>query len=134
MKKGLVIIGVVAVSSIVLISAGPQTKKTWEIPDKYKTMKNPVKVSESGMDDAKDLWNKQCKSCHGSNGAGDGIKAKNLKKSCGNFTTTEFASLSDGSIMYLSFINKNEDHDFDKKIPDDVDRWNLVNYIRTLKK
>lgn len=95
-------------------------------------MKNPIKVSSIGIDDAKGLWNKECKSCHGSLGKGDGVKAKKIGKSCGDLSSTEFQSqLTDGGIYYLSFVNKISEHHFEKKLPDDMDRWNIVHYIRT---
>lgn len=135
MKKTLYVIGCLAALNVVLISAGELAAKKWDIPAEYASKKNPVKSSADGLDDAKTIWNKECKVCHGATGAGDGVKAKNLAASCGNLTTSEFHSnLSDGGIFYLSFIKTNPDHTFDKKIPDETDRWNLVNYIRTLKK
>jgi mono/diheme cytochrome c family protein len=135
MKRYGITLLILAISSIILLSATNQDKKTRIIPQEYKTMKNPVRPSELGLEDAKDLWNTQCKSCHGNSGLGDGIKAKNLGKPCGNLSTQDFQSqLTEGGIYYLTFIAKNEDHKFDKKITDETDRWNIVNFIRTLKK
>lgn len=135
MKKSLYAIGCLAALNVLLISAGEQVLKKWDIPAEYATKKNPVKPSDDGLEDAKAIWNKECKVCHGAGGAGDGVKAKNLEKECGNLTTKEFqASLSDGGILYLSFVKNIPDHTFAKKIPDETDRWNLVNYIRTMKK
>lgn len=135
MKKTLYVIGCFALLTTVLISAGEQKAFTWDIPAEYASKKNPVKTSDDGLEDAKAIWNKECKICHGASGAGDGVKAKKLATLCGNLTTSEFHSqLSDGGIFYLAFIENNPDHAFHKKISDDIDRWNIVNYIRTLKK
>ena len=135
MKKFLLAVFALISLNVVLISAGLQAGKTWDIPETYKTKKNPVKVSDDGLADGKELWNKECKICHGARGAGDGVKAKNLSDPCGDFTSKEFQSqLSDGGIFYLSFVKKISDHNFEKKIPDETDRWNIVNYIRTFKK
>ena len=135
MKKILFSVGSLAVLNLLLVSAGLQVAKKWDVPGEYSTKKNPVKTSADGLDDGKELWNKECKICHGASGAGDGVKAKNLATPCGDLTTNEFQSnVSDGGIFYLSFVKKISDHSFDKKIPDETDRWNIVNYIRTFKK
>ena len=135
MKKTLYVIGCLVVINLVLISAGEQVAKKWDIPAEHASKKNPVKSTDEGLDDAKAIWNKECKVCLGAGGAGDGVKAKNLATACGNLTTTEFqSSVSDGGIFYLSFVKSIPDHTYEKKIPDATDRWNLVNYIRTMKK
>jgi len=121
--------------NFVLISAGVEAGKKWTIPAEFVSKKNIVAVSDDGLDDGKELWNKECKICHGSKGAGDGVKAKNLATACGDLTTSEFhAALTDGGIYYLTFVKEISDHTYAKKISDETDRWNLVHYIRTLKK
>ena len=67
-----------------------QTAGEWTIPANYKSMKNPVAVGKESVADGKDLFNKHCKSCHGSAGLGDGPKAASLDVSCGDFTIKKF--------------------------------------------
>ena len=111
-----------------------QDKKPWDIPAKYKAMKNPHAGDKALVTPGKMLWAKHCKSCHGSKGLGDGPKAKQLKTDAGDFSSEAFQAYSDGEIYYMSFIGRDEMPNFEKKIPDMEDRWAVVNFIRTLGK
>lgn len=135
MKKILLSILALVSLNVILVSAVMQSGKKGAIPEKYRTMKNPVNASGEALDEGRDLWNKYCKVCHGNSGAGDGVKAKKLERSCGDLSSTSFQSqTTDGEIYYLSFINEVEEHNFDTKIPEETDRWCIVNYLRTFKK
>lgn len=109
--------------------------KPWPVPDKDKTMKAPVKLSDPGVvNTGKALWGKHCKVCHGNQGMGDGPRAASLKDFPGNFSSPAFQANTDGEIFYR--INKGRDEmpGYEKSIPGVNDRWTLVAYIRTLKK
>jgi len=101
----------------------------WQIPAKYKTMKGKGDVATG-----KELYAKHCKSCHGAKGLGDGPKAAGLKTSTGDFSIKEFQAFTDGEIYYMSIVGRDEMPNYEKKIPDEADRWSIVAYIRTLKK
>jgi len=133
--SGLMVLGL----SIILMafSSGPvfQATKEWKIPSKYVKMKNPSTPNAADARVGKTLYAKHCKSCHGTKGAGDGTKAKELKtKVIGNFTKGFGKQASDGEIYYKSFFGRDEMPSFEKKIKDNEDRWILVNYIKGLKK
>jgi len=49
-------------------------------------------------------------------------------------TLGSFQSQSDGSLFYKTSEGRDDMPSFKKKIPDQDDIWNLVNYVRTLKK
>lgn len=106
--------------------------KAWDVPAKYKSMKNPIPGKD--VEVGKGLWAKHCKSCHGAAGLGDGPKSKMLKTNCGDFSTAKFQGQSDGIIYYQSFVGRDEMPNFEKKITVEDDRWALINFIRTLKK
>lgn len=112
----------------------PQEQKKaepWEIPSKYEKMENPYADDASLERVGKMLWSKHCKSCHGNVGMGDGPKAKQLETHPGDFSTKEFQSQADGAIYYKSFIGRGEMPNFESKIPEEEDRWALVNFMRT---
>lgn len=115
----------------------PQEQKKpepWDIPSKYEKMENPY-VGDKSLDRVgKILYSKHCKSCHGNRGECDGPKAKQLETWCGDFTSEEFQSHSDGVLYYMSIIGRDEMPNFEKKIPEEEDRWAVVNYLRSLKK
>lgn len=108
--------------------------KPWEIPGKYKSMKNPHAGDKSLNNVGKMLYSKHCKSCHGSKGLGDGPKAKQLKTSCGDFSSEEFQGRADGVLYYQSFVGRDEMPNFEKKIVDEEDRWAVINFMRTMGK
>ena len=119
---------VVFILTIVSFSA-PQEE--WEVPAKYKSMKNEF-AGEDEDDIGKDLYNKHCKSCHGKEGYGDGTKANELETEMRDITVEEVQKQNDGVIYYKSFIGRDEMPNFEKKISDDEDRWMVVNYMRSL--
>ncbi|MBK9982303.1 MAG: cytochrome c [Saprospiraceae bacterium] len=107
----------------------PQQNAPWPVPDKYKTMKNPVKFDKTA---ATALYNTHCKSCHGKEGLGDGTKAAQLKTKCGDFSSADFQKQSDGAIFYKTLEGRDDMPSFKKKLPDQEDIWQLVHYMRTL--
>ncbi|MEI6750097.1 MAG: c-type cytochrome [Bacteroidales bacterium] len=107
----------------------------WETPAKFKTMKNPVKATDAEASaTGKTLYAKHCKSCHGAQGLGDGPKGSTLKTLTGDFSSKDFQAFSDGELFYKITAGRDEMPAYDKKVPDEADRWALVNFLRTLKK
>ena len=113
---------------------GFQPKKPWVVPDKYVKMKNPEAASAESLKTGKDLWTRNCQSCHGKTGQGDGTKAAQLKTEPGNFSAAEEQSQTDGSLFYKISEGRGDMPAFKKKIPEQEDLWSMVNYIRTFKK
>jgi mono/diheme cytochrome c family protein len=105
----------------------------WDIPSKYKSMKNPSDTSDKEcMDVGKSLFDKHCKSCHGSEGFGDGKKAGEIDTPMPDLTTSEYKSQGDGVKYYQSFIGRKDMPNFEKKITSEEDRWCVINYIDNL--
>ena len=107
-------------------------QETWEVPDKYVNMKNPTDASVD-KNIGKALYTKHCQSCHGKEGYGDGNKAAGLSGDLGDFSSADFQSQTDGTLFYKTTFGRDDMPAFDKKLPDDEDRWLIVNYMRTLK-
>jgi len=129
----------IAVAIIIIIGSGFtykmfQDKKPWPVPDKYKTMKNPVTSDGESIAAGKALWTTHCKSCHGAKGLGDGPKAAQLKTEPGDFSKADVQAQPDGSIFYKTSEGRDDMPSFKKKIPDQEEIWSIVNYVRTLKK
>lgn len=103
----------------------------WVVPDKYENMKNPTDADED-LDIGEELYMKHCKSCHGKEGLGDGSKAAEQEGELGDFSSEEFQAQSDGALFYKTTIGRDDMPNYDKKMPDDEDRWLVVNYMRAL--
>jgi mono/diheme cytochrome c family protein len=108
--------------------------KPWPVPDKFKNMKNPVASNAESIAAGKALWTTHCKSCHGAKGMGDGVKASQLKTEPGDFTKAVVQAETDGELFYKISEGREDMPAFKKKIPDEEDRWSVVNFTRTFKK
>lgn len=114
--------------------AGPNDPvKDWDVPAKYKEMKNPHAGNKDLEKVGKMLWAKHCKSCHGNVGLNDGPKAASMKSEMIPFNDPKLQAQNDGILYYQSIVGRGEMPNFEKKIPEEEDRWALINFIRTLK-
>jgi mono/diheme cytochrome c family protein len=105
----------------------------WTIPAKYKTMKSTVKAGDASITTVgKDLYLKNCKSCHGAKGLGDGPKSASLKTIVPSFADAKFKAQAAGDVYYQTMVGRDEMPNFEKKIPDEADRWALIAYIKSL--
>ena len=111
-----------------------QQPKPWPVPDKNSKMPNPVKSDDASIKAGKATWAKHCQSCHGKSGKGDGTKAGGLRTHPGDFTEASVQSETDGAWFYKIVEGREDMPTFKKKIPDQDDIWNIVNYMRTFKK
>ena len=120
MIMGVLVLGLLAFTKV--------EQEKWVVPAKYENMKNPT---DPKVDIAigKSLYAKHCKSCHGKEGYGDGPKADDVNGDLGDFSSEEFQSQSDGALYYKSIIGRDDMPEFTKKIPDEEDRWLVINYI-----
>lgn len=139
MKKNLVrfayLVSIVLMGAAFMAFVSPQDQKEggpWDIPAKYKEMKNPYAGDKSLVKVGKSLYTKHCKSCHGAEGLGDGTKAASLKTYPGDFTAPEFKEQAPGILYYKSIIGRDEMPNFTKKIPDTEDQWAVIMYMLTL--
>ena len=127
--KLLMILGVLVLG---LLAFTKVEQEKWVVPAKYENMKNPTDPKVD-LAIGKSLYAKHCQSWHGKEGYGDGPKADDVNGDLGDFSSEEFQSQSDGALYYKSIIGRDDMPEFTKKIPDEEDRWLVINYIRTLK-
>lgn len=107
--------------------------KPWSVPAEQKAKKNPVKTDAESIEAGKELYNKNCASCHGKKGLGDGPKAKLIETFSGDFSSDAYQKQTDGEHFYKTKAGRGDMPGYDKKISDE-DIWNIVNYMRTFKK
>ncbi len=126
------LITIVSAFAFVLYSFTTVVQEKWVVPEKYVNMKNPTDP-KTDLNVGKSLYDKHCKSCHGKEGYGDGPKANEMKGDLGDFSSAEFHKQTDGELFYKTSFGRDDMPEFTKKMPDDEDRWLIVNYMRTLK-
>jgi mono/diheme cytochrome c family protein len=121
-------------TAVFLLSASLVAQpKPWVVPANFKSMKNAVAKSDASTKAGLAVYSKNCSSCHGKTGLGDGVKARALKNFPGDFSKAEFQNQADGDIFYKTKTGRDEMPKYEGKLTDD-DIWNTVNYLRTLKK
>jgi mono/diheme cytochrome c family protein len=96
-------------------------------------MQNPTDADDDeNLEIGEELFMKHCKSCHGKEGLGDGPKANEQEGELGDFSSEEFQAQSDGALFYKTTFGRDDMPNYEKKMPDDEDRWLIVNFIRAL--
>jgi len=101
----------------------------WAAPAAAKAVKNPVK----GVGNAKKSVATNCVSCHGASGKGDGVAAAALPPpKPADWTGDKVQKQSDGEIFWKITNGRGAMPPW-KHLPE-KERWEMVNYIRTLKK
>ena len=125
------ILTVIGVISFVLFSFTSFVQDEWKVPEKYVNMENPTDPNED-KSIGRSLYNKHCKSCHGKEGYGDGSKADEVEGDLGDFSSEEYQAQTDGELFYKTTFGRDDMPEYTKKMPDDEDRWLIVNYMRTL--
>ena len=106
----------------------------WLAPDGAKKLSNPVEASdkaESVLRGAK-IFKTRCMICHGPQGKGDGIGGKALTPKPQNLTLPMVQSQTDGEIFWKVTNGRNDMIKWGP-ILTEAQRWDLVNYVRTLK-
>ncbi|MEZ4908203.1 MAG: cytochrome c [Saprospiraceae bacterium] len=134
MKKNLIknligIVGLFAMAIILFSFVKTNTGKPWDVPAKYKSMKNPIKGDAASLTVGKQLYDKHCASCHGKKGLGDGKKAAQLDTEMPDLTSKTYKAQADGVKYYQSIIGRDDMPNFEKKIPEVEDRWAVINYM-----
>ncbi|MDR0793875.1 MAG: cytochrome c [Chitinophagaceae bacterium] len=122
------------VAGITVCFAFQAKNEPWVVPDKYAKMSNPVASSPKSIKDGQKLFVANCQTCHGAKGKGDGPKAPDLKKPAADLTKADVQDQSDGALFYKISEGRGEMPKAKKDLPDDQDRWSIVDYLRTFKK
>jgi mono/diheme cytochrome c family protein len=100
----------------------------WKAPGEEKAKKNPVK----GVGSAKKTVETNCVPCHGASGKGDGPAAAALPTKPADWTSAKVQAETDGELFWKISNGRGPMPPW-KSLPE-KDRWEVVNYIRTLKK
>jgi mono/diheme cytochrome c family protein len=104
----------------------------WHIPSTARNMKNPVAATEEAVDDGMFNYMKHCQSCHGQNGDGNGQRAESLSVKPADFTNAAMMhEHTDGELYWQITHGRPPMPGFQSKL-NDTERWELVDYIRTL--
>jgi mono/diheme cytochrome c family protein len=115
-------------------SVPAQTSASLVIPPEEAKRENPVKPTESSVAEGKKLYGYQCAMCHGDKGDGKGDMVESMKLNLKDWTKAEsLKELTDGALFYILEKGKGKMPGQEGRM-NATQKWNLVNYIRSLAK
>ena len=99
------------------------------IPEEFPV--NPVPVDEVSLQRGKILYGIHCQVCHGEQGHGDGSLAAFFDRTPQNLTSPQITAEFDGSV-YLTIVQGFGQMPSLTENLTPRERWDVVNYVRTL--
>jgi len=118
----------VVAASFLGLGASAWAQGPWEAPPAEKTKKSPGGNAANG----KKLAETNCVSCHGNSGKGDGPAAAALNPKPADWTSPKVQGEPDGSLFWK--ISNGRGPMPPWKHLSEKDRWDLVAYVKSLKK
>jgi len=103
----------------------------WIVPARAAKKKNPVTMDDASFAKGKALYVKECLSCHGQTGKGDGPAAKQLEKSPGDLSNAKLWEQTDGALFWKITEGRKPMPSMEKAFTEE-ERWQVINYTRTL--
>lgn len=105
----------------------------WKAPKSAGKEKNPLAGIIEATHKGENLFVQNCTECHGMAGAGDGPTADMLDTKPANLTSPKVQKESDGALFWKISEGKGAMASY-KNVFSEEQRWQLINYIRTLGK
>ncbi len=123
---------------LALAMGGPQSQlmgqtEIWKAPPSADPVKNPYTENEAATLAGKKLYTQFCAICHGNKGKGDGLAGMALKPRPADFTKDAIQTQTDGAIYWKITEGKAPMAAYKSSLTDEQ-RWQLVNFIRSLAK
>lgn len=105
----------------------------WEPPKTADNLKNPVTPDATSLKEAKTMYTTYCAPCHGDKGKGDGVAAAGLPIKPADHSSAAMQGKTDGALFWEMSEGHNPMPSYKQSFTE-KQRWQLVNYIRTLAK
>ena len=104
----------------------------WKAPEAAKKIQNPTTDFQSSVLRGKKLYRSRCAVCHGKTGLGDGPGGKALVPQPKSLKAPIVQNQTDGEIFWKISKGRNDMIKWEP-ILTEQQRWDLVNFIRTMK-
>jgi mono/diheme cytochrome c family protein len=105
----------------------------WLSPAPSAAKQNPIAATQESISAGQKIYSKTCTMCHGKSGDADGPAVIELNIHPARLSDPKLTNESDGSLFWKITTGKKPMPAYGKRLSD-ADRWNLVNYVRTLSK
>lgn len=132
-KQILVSMTLILLVSLLFLGFDKPIQEKWKAPASADKIVNPVKSDTKSVASGKKIYKMLCSVCHGMTGKGDGIGGTGLKPKPADLTSAAFQSHSDGAIFWKIEQGRSPMPTYKTSIPEKK-RWEIINYLRTLKK
>lgn len=107
--------------------------KRWDAPALQAKKQNPVPANEFSLGAGQKIYLRRCAACHGKAGNGDGPDAADLGLHPAKFSDPKLRQESDGTLFWKITKGKKPMPDYGSRLSP-TDRWNVINFLRTLTK
>ena len=104
----------------------------WTAPSSADKNINPLKNDFNSVKAGKKLYSQLCAVCHGPKGKGDGMAGAGLTPKPTNLTSDDIQSQSDGAIFWKITLGRAPMASYKDILPE-KQRWQIINYIKTLR-
>lgn len=122
----------VIVIVLILFSTDIYSQSTWKAPKSADEISNPLKNDVAATKKGKKMFNQLCVICHGTKGKGNGVAGVALNPKPTSFITKAFSSQTDGALFW-KITEGNAPMAAYKDLLTEIERWQLINYLRTFK-
>jgi len=120
-------------SSAFVAMSEEQSKAQWTAPAAEARKKNPVAVTESSLAAGQKIYLKRCVACHGKTGNGDGPDAADLGIDPAKLSDPAIRVETDGELFWKITVGNKPMPNYGTRLSP-ADRWNVINYLRSLAK
>jgi mono/diheme cytochrome c family protein len=117
--------------ALITVSGEPGSTEKWVAPAAEARKKNPVTVSESSLAAGQKIYLKRCVACHGKTGNGDGPDAADLGIHPAKLSDPTIQAETDGALFWKISVGKKPMPNYGTRLSPS-DRWNVINYLRSL--
>ena len=128
--KNILCVGIALLVPVLLFAQSD----TWSVTESASSMENPREADSASLESGKASFGQFCQTCHGEGGAGDGTMVPMLRiENMPDFTMSDaFDGDTDGDIFFrVSNKGENKMPAFASRMSDEQ-RWDVVNFLRTL--
>jgi len=95
---------------------------------------NPTPPSPESINRGRELWKQDCEACHGASGRGDGPISANLQKQPKDLSKIALPPIFPDGVVAYRIANGGEAMPAWKGVLSTDQIWDLINFIRTLKR
>ncbi|MEZ2414979.1 cytochrome c [Muriicola sp. E247] len=135
MKITRTLTGPIALTVLLLLVVIPSVnaQEEWKAPESADKLTNSLKNDVSAVANGQRTYKMLCVICHGAKGKGDGMGGAGLTPKPTDLTDTSVQAQTDGALFWKITEGRPPMASYKSALPEKK-RWELINYIRTLKK